>query len=260
MYHIDPKGNPGVCHAKISCPYGDLVDEHYETREDALEAYEQQMAFENFLRIDRDNVYGKFKKYVSPEKLSEFRKKIRLLSPLFENYVHDYSSYNPDDRPGERKFLENYDYQKYASKNFSETADNIILKINPKTDDLEILLIQRGGYPYTGCWAHPGGFVDKNESLEEAASRELFEETGIKLDPEMMTPVKRYDHLGRDPRMNVHMNTHLVLLTEEMKYSASDDAADAKFVPVNEVFDGKLDMAFDHKQSIRDALMVVLNS
>ncbi len=58
------------------------------------------------------------------------------------------------------------------------TVDAVVFrKIGTKT---EVLLIKRGHYPYEGMWALPGGFMDMEETLEEAVARELKEETGLK--------------------------------------------------------------------------------
>ncbi len=62
----------------------------------------------------------------------------------------------------------------------------------------EVLLIQRKNPPFKGLWALPGGFVDMNETLEEAVKRELQEETGIQI--ENLQQFKAYSRVDRDPR------------------------------------------------------------
>ena len=81
----------------------------------------------------------------------------------------------------------------------AHTADNVIFAQNGGIPKL--LLIQRGGEPYAGCWAFPGGFVDQGENPKAAALRELEEETGIANFPdELMSFVGAYDgYTGRDP-------------------------------------------------------------
>ena len=59
----------------------------------------------------------------------------------------------------------------------SVTVDVVIFTI--ADDDLKVLLIRRGGEPFKGKWALPGGFVEMEESLERAAARELKEEVGV---------------------------------------------------------------------------------
>ena len=58
------------------------------------------------------------------------------------------------------------------------TADCLV--VNPHD---EVLLVRRGGQPYKGCWALPGGFMEMDETLEECAVRELHEETGVVVEP-----------------------------------------------------------------------------
>src|SRR5665811_2118588 len=61
-----------------------------------------------------------------------------------------------------------------------------------------VLLIERGREPFKNKWALPGGFIEMDETLETACKRELFEETGLKVDK--MTQFKTYDAVDRDPR------------------------------------------------------------
>lgn len=165
-----------------------------------------------------------------------------------------------------REFVENYDASLYTSEKTSYTADNVILWRDPSDAKLKVLMIKRGGHPFKGAWAHPGGFIDtirdengdvRRESREEAAARELEEETKVKMSPSMMVPVATYDRPGRDPRMDVHMNTHVVVISESLDFSPSDDADDAEFVPIEEIYDGSREIAFDHRLSIKDALNFV---
>lgn len=53
-------------------------------------------------------------------------------------------NYSPDERPGEREFIENYDPKKYTDRDVSQTADNIILWVDPEDEKLKVLMIQRG--------------------------------------------------------------------------------------------------------------------
>ena len=77
----------------------------------------------------------------------------------------------------EKEFLEQYDVTKFERP--SVTADIVIFTLD-SSDELNILLIKRGGFPYKDCWAIPGGFLEAGkESIDEAAARELRTETNI---------------------------------------------------------------------------------
>lgn len=76
----------------------------------------------------------------------------------------------------EEEFLKQYDPSKWERS--SVTVDVFLYCV--KTNS--VLLIKRGNHPFMGKWALPGGFLEPDETAEEAAKRELFEETGVKID------------------------------------------------------------------------------
>lgn len=96
-----------------------------------------------------------------------------------------------------------------------------IRKLNEK--ELRILLIKRKEHPYIGEWAIPGGFVNINESIEEAAHRELKEETNI--DNIYMEQLATFGDVGRDPRMRVISTAYMALVpNKNLNPIAGDDA------------------------------------
>lgn len=177
-----------------------------------------------------------------------------------EGFAFDYTSQlNPDERPGEQEFLKGYDPTKYGvePEQVVETADNIIFVIEENV--LKVLLIERGNHPFKGFWCTPGGFVDKGESLADAAFRELQEETGVEVAE--LTFVGSYNHPWRDPRLHhMVMNAFMTVLEETPNFAAADDASAAKFVPVKDIYNGTLEVGFDHSQSIADAVNILLRN
>ncbi len=95
----------------------------------------------------------------------------------------------------------------------------------------ELLLIKRGVEPAKGCWALPGGFIEVDETPEEAGERELFEETGIKGSPGRRVGVLRHD----SPMYGSILIVGFEFIVESEEIAAGDDAMDARFFPTNEL-------------------------
>jgi 8-oxo-dGTP diphosphatase len=134
---------------------------------------------------------------------------------------------------------------------FAVTVDVVILTMSAGM--LHVLLVRRGEAPYEGMWAIPGGFKRPNETLDEAAKRELREETGVDAAP-VLTQFCAYGDPGRDPRMNVVTVAYLAVLRDVGAIEAGTDAADAALTPVSDVLHGKLQLAFDHQRIVRDSI------
>lgn len=147
-----------------------------------------------------------------------------------------------------------YNYAFYIDGNVATrmlllTVDNVI------TDGNKILLIKRLNNPYAGHWALPGGFIDPGEKPEQAAKRELEEETGLVTDVKMRF-IGKFDTPNRDPRMSDTWSYAFYAKLPEQPVSAQDDASDAKWIPIRDI--GKLPLAFDHADIIRKAGIKVL--
>ncbi len=88
-----------------------------------------------------------------------------------------------------------------------------------------ILLIRRKHTPFAGKWALPGGFVNMDESLEDAARRELLEETGVRTT--RIEQLHTFGDPGRDPRGRVISVVYLARVNAgSVEPAAADDAAD----------------------------------
>jgi 8-oxo-dGTP diphosphatase len=131
-------------------------------------------------------------------------------------------------------------------------ADLVILTV--REGSLQVLLIRRGIAPYRGRWALPGGFVRPKEDLEEAARRELQEETGLVSDRIHLEQVATYGEPGRDPRGRVISVAYLALVPDLPTPVAGTDAASAEWVAVDEVLTDKSRLAFDHHRILTDAV------
>lgn len=109
------------------------------------------------------------------------------------------------------------------------TADACIFTMHG--DDLAVLLVKRKGQPFKGHWALPGGFVDKNESLEKAAARELEEETG--LTGVAFEQLAAFGDPNRDPRGHTVTIVFFTFIHAEAAIvRAGDDAAEVAWHPL----------------------------
>ncbi|MFY9580839.1 MAG: NUDIX domain-containing protein [Gaiellaceae bacterium] len=147
---------------------------------------------------------------------------------------------------------EDYDPSQFPA--FAVTVDVIVLTISDGR--LHVLLVRRGVTPFAGMWAIPGGFKRPTETLDEAAKRELFQETGVD-GASLLMQFGSYGDPERDPRTNVVSVAYLAVLREVGAIVAGADAAAAALVPVSDVLQGKVELAFDHAQIVRDAIELV---
>jgi 8-oxo-dGTP diphosphatase len=142
-----------------------------------------------------------------------------------------------------------YDASKFPA--FAVTVDMVVLTMLDGRP--HVLLVRRGVAPFEGRWAIPGGFKRPTETLDEAAQRELAEETAVDT-ASLLTQFGAYGDPGRDPRMNVVTVAYLAVVRDVGKIVAGTDAADAALVPISEALSGKFELAFDHARIVRDAV------
>lgn len=113
----------------------------------------------------------------------------------------------------------------------SVTADVVAFTI--RADDLAVLLIRRKEEPFKGCWALPGGYVNENESLERAAARELYEETG--LSGVRLEQLAAFGDPGRDPRGHTVTIAFVTFRATETTITPGDDATEAEWQPLRSI-------------------------
>lgn len=129
------------------------------------------------------------------------------------------------------------------------TADCIVFA---KTDKgIEILLIQRKNEPCKGCWAFPGGFMNIDETADDAARRELAEETGLTVTD--VHQIGAFTQVDRDPRERVVTIAYYTMIDSVREVKGGDDAAVAQWFPL----DALPTLAFDHSDILQKAISLV---
>jgi ADP-ribose pyrophosphatase YjhB (NUDIX family) len=126
------------------------------------------------------------------------------------------------------------------------TVDVVIFSI--REEQLQLLLVRRGIPPFEGSWTFPGGFVLDNEPLDEAARRELLEETGVS--DQYLEQLFTFGTPGRDPRCRVITVAYYALVSADHQVHAGSDAREAKWWPT----DGLPSLAFDHAEVVSYAI------
>ncbi len=112
-----------------------------------------------------------------------------------------------------------------------------------------LLLIQRKHDPCKDCWALPGGFIEMDEDLPDAAARELAEETGLRNVP--LEQLRTFGQPGRDPRGRVITVAYFGIARHNLEeVQAADDAAQAQWFDIEHL----PRMAFDHEEIARCAI------
>lgn len=115
-------------------------------------------------------------------------------------------------------------------------------------DDIKVLLIERKNEPFKGYWAFPGGFMDIDETAENAAKRELQEETGLEIGK--VQQVGAFSEVGRDPRERVVSIAYYVEIPEMIVVKGCDDASKAAWFSLKAL----PSLAFDHEKILRRAI------
>jgi len=127
------------------------------------------------------------------------------------------------------------------------TVDIVIFTL--REGSLQVLLVKRGVPPFEGQYAIPGGFIRGDESLEEAALRELHEETGVR--NVFLEQLYTFGDPKRDPRGRMITVAYYALIaSDKLSLVAGADAAEAQWFPASSV----PPLAFDHKSILDYAL------
>ena len=127
------------------------------------------------------------------------------------------------------------------------TVDIVIFTI--QSDELKVLLVKRGIPPFKGQFALPGGFVHEDESLDDAAMRELREETGVS--DVYLEQLYSFGHPGRDPRERIITVAYYALISaDRSQLAAGTDTTEAVWSRVSKL----PPLAFDHRKILDYAL------
>ncbi len=132
----------------------------------------------------------------------------------------------------------------YAYPHPAVTTDVVVFTL--RDQELKLLLIKRGGDPYKGKWALPGGFVQMDEDLDSSARRELAEETGVS--GVYLEQLYTFGAVNRDPRERVITVSYYALIpSDKVQLRAATDAEAVGWFAIDEL----PRLAFDHRDIVR---------
>lgn len=133
------------------------------------------------------------------------------------------------------------------------TVDAVVFGYKPD-EGISVLLVKRKHDPYKGSWAIPGGFVEGDETLEHAVSRELKEETGIEVN--YLEQLYTFGNPHRDPRKRVVSVAYYALVKPDIyELHAADDASDVEWFNIEKL----PKLSFDHKEILEMAILRLRN-
>ena len=132
------------------------------------------------------------------------------------------------------------------TSNIFLTVDTLVFK--RRAGVTEILLVKRKKEPFKDTWAIPGGFVDEGEDLEDAAIRELDEETSVKIDS--AEQLRAFGKPGRDPRHHTVSVAFMAFVPANTTATAADDAKEAEWFSIDDL----PALAFDHAEIVAFAI------
>jgi 8-oxo-dGTP diphosphatase len=134
----------------------------------------------------------------------------------------------------------------YEYPHMAVTVDAVVFRAG---ETPRVLLIKRGKAPFEGAWAIPGGFVELDETADQAAHRELAEETGLR--GVELRFLHYFDAVGRDPRERTLSLAFWGVIEEGAgSVAGADDATDARWHPINQL----PELAFDHAEVLERAV------
>ncbi len=124
----------------------------------------------------------------------------------------------------------------------------ILLFVEYYNQSIQVLLVKRFIEPYKHHWCLPGGFMEISETLEEAAIREIREESGVNIDNLIFN--KMYDWPARHTSRVLSAGFIGILTQKQEPISDGIETSEARWFNLDET--GKLEFAFDHKQILRE--------
>lgn len=166
----------------------------------------------------------------------------------------------------EKEFLKNYDMSKYERP--SVATDMVIFTVRDFQEEnyrklpqkkLSILMIKRGNYPFKDKWALAGGFVMKNESTEQSAKRELFEETGV--ENIYLEQLYTFSDPNRDPRGWIMSCSYMALVdAQKLNAQAGDDAKEVKWFNVDYILKDEKEIIEENVKTTEKHYELILSS